>query len=228
MEKHDLLLRMEEAITRLDAEMARAIAEQSLELGLDPLESIEKGFSKGMKVIGDKFEKLECYLPELIGAAQAFKIALDVLEPEIARRKQTRALGIVVLGTVKGDIHKIGKDIVGLIMKLAGYQVYDLGEDVPASKFVQMAAKYNADIIAMSALLTTTMPVQKEVIDILTEDGERDMYIVMVGGAPVDEKWAKQIKADAYAATAEGARAIAAAKMKERQDLALTRKSQEV
>jgi len=129
---------------------------------------------------------------------------MKVLEPEITKRGQQQTpRGIVVLGTVKGDVHKIGKDILAMLMKTRGFEVHNLGEDVSASTFLKKAAEHKADIIGMSSLLTTTMPGQKEVIDILKETGTRSKYMIMVGGGPVTKEWAKQIEADGYAETAE-------------------------
>jgi dimethylamine corrinoid protein len=163
-----------------------------------------------MNLIGDKFNRGECYLPELIRAANTFNAAMKVLEPEIVRRGQERVhRGVVVVGTVKGDIHKIGKDILAMLMKTRGFDVHNLGEDVPMSTFLKQAAEHDAHIIGMSALLTTTMPGQKEVIDLLKETGVRDKYIVMVGGGPVSAEWAQEIGADGYAETAEEAVGLA-------------------
>lgn len=201
---------LKNAILELNEEKAVKAANDLIKQGIDPLLGIEKGLSPGMAIIGDKFNRMECYLPELILAAKTFDAATQILEPEIMKRgKQQAKRGVVVLGTVKGDIHKIGKDIVAMLMKTRGFEVHNLGEDVSMSTFVDKAAEHNADIIGMSALLTTTMPAQKEVIDLLKEKKVRNRYIVMVGGAPVNVEWAKQIGADAYAKTAEEAVSLA-------------------
>ena len=174
--------------------------------GLDPLAGIEKGLSFGMTAIGDKFNQGDCFLPELIRAGNTFNAAMKVLEPEIMKRgeKQSQS-GVVVLGTVTGDVHKIGKEILAMLLKTRGFVVHNLGEDVSLSTFVSKAEELNADIIAMSALLTTTMPAQKEVIDFLKEKGVRDNFQVMVGGGPVNQNWSDEIGADGYAETAEEA-----------------------
>lgn len=195
---------LKNAIVELDKERAVKAAGALLAEGIDPLKGIENGLSPGMAIIGDKFNRMEVYLPELILAAQTFNAAVMVLEPEIKKRGQQQSRrGIVVLGTVKGDIHKIGKDILAMLMNTRGFEVHNLGEDVSMSTFVNKAAEYSADVIGMSALLTTTMPAQKDVIDLLKEKNVRDRYIVMVGGAPVTEDWARTIGADGYAKTAE-------------------------
>ncbi len=195
---------LRDAIVDLDEEKVVNSARNLVAQGIDLLEGIEKGLSAGMNIIGDKFNRGECYLPELIRAGNTFNAAMKVLEPEIMKRGQQQTpRGVVVLGTVKGDVHKIGKDILAMLMKTRGFQVHNLGEDVSVSTFLKQAAEHKADIIGMSSLLTTTMPGQKEVIDILKETGVRDKYIVMVGGGPVTVKWAKEIGADGYAETAE-------------------------
>ncbi len=197
---------LKNAVIDLDEGKAVRGAKDLIARGIDLLEGIEKGLSAGMVMIGDKFNRGECYLPELIRAGNTFNAAMKVLEPEILKRGQQQTTrGVVVLGTVKGDVHKIGKEILAMLMKTRGFQVHNLGEDVPMSTFLNQAAEHNADIIGMSSLLTTTMPGQKEVIDILKETGIRSKYIVMVGGGPVNLKWAKEIGADGYAETAEEA-----------------------
>ena len=201
---------LKNAIVELDDDKAVKGAKAMLAQGIDPLEGIDKGLSVGMQIIGDKFDKMEVYLPELIRAGNTFTAAMTVLEPEIAKAGKTKkSSGTVVLGTVSGDIHKIGKDILGMLMKVRGFDVHNLGEDVSMSNFVNKAVEVKADIIGMSSLLTTTMPGQKEVIDLLTEKGIRDQFIIMVGGGPVSQEWAQEIGADGYAETAEEAIALA-------------------
>ena len=201
---------LKDAIIELDQEKAVKRANDLLAQGIDPVEGIDKGLSAGMNFIGDKFNRGECYLPELIRAGNTFNAAVKILEPEIMKRGQEKTRrGVVVLGTVKGDIHKIGKDILAMLMKTRGFEVHNLGEDVSMSTFLKQAAEHDADIIGMSSLLTTTMPGQQEVIDLLKETGNRDRYIVMVGGGPVSAEWAKEIGADGYAETAEEAVSLA-------------------
>jgi len=197
---------LKDSIVELDEVKAITAAKNLIAQGIGPLDGIEKGLSPGMVIVGDKFDRMEYYLPELILASKVFNSAIKILEPEIMKRGQQRSShGVVVLGTVKGDIHEIGKDIVAMLMKIRGFEVYNLGKDVSMSVFLEKAAEYNADIIGMSSLLTTTMPSQKDVIDLLIEKGIRDKYIVMVGGAPVSAEWAEEIGADGYAETAEEA-----------------------
>lgn len=201
-----LLEKMSQAIIALDKDAAIEAVEAAISEGMSPLKAIEEGLQPGIKTVGERFETFECYLPELIGSAQAFTAAMDVLEPIIAQMSDNQKNnGTVVMGTVKGDIHKIGKDIVVLLLKTRGFNVIDLGENIPASEFLKAAQKHNANIIGLSALLNTTMPAQQEVINLFKEQGIRDDYTIMVGGAPISQKWADQIGADGYAKTAEEA-----------------------
>ncbi len=204
MNTEQIFANLRNAIVQQDEEKAKKASCELLENDLDPLIGIEKGLSPGMNIIGDKFNTGDCFLPELIQAGNAFNAAISVLEPEIAKRggKQER-VGVVVMGTVKGDIHKIGKDIFIMLLKTRGFEVHDLGEDVSMSGFVNKAEEVNADIIGMSSLLTTTMPAQREVVDLLKEKEIRGKYAVMIGGGPVNQKWADEIGADAYSETAE-------------------------
>ena len=211
MNADQIFAELKEAIIHTDEDRAASAASDLVAQGIDPLAGIEKGLSEGMSIIGDKFNRGECYLPELIRAGNAFNAAIRVLAPEIAKRGQTQArTGVVVIGTVKGDIHKIGKDILAMLLKTRGFDIHNLGEDVAMSTFVNKAAELDADIIAMSSLLTTTMPSQKEVIDLLKEKGIRENYKVLVGGGPVNQQWADEIGADGYTETAEEAVRMAA------------------
>ena len=215
MGEQALLEKMSQAVIALDKAAAVAAAEEAVSNGMSPLKAIEKGLQPGIQTVGERFEAFECFLPELIGSAEAFKAAMDVLAPVIAKMSEKQASsGTVVMGTVKGDIHKIGKDIVALLLKTRGFNVIDLGEDISASDFMRAAQKHNADIIGLSALLNTTMPAQQEVVRLLKEQGIRDDYAIMVGGAPVSQKWADEIGADGYAKTAEEAVNLALGLMK--------------
>ncbi len=217
MEEQALLDKMSQAIIALDKDAAVEAAQEAVSCGMSPLKAIEEGLQPGIQTVGERFENFECYLPELIGSAEAFKAAMDVLEPLIAKLSENKETsGTVVMGTVKGDIHKIGKDIVVLLLKTRGFNVIDLGEDVAASEFLKAAQKYQADIIGLSALLNTTMPAQQEVIKLFKEQGIRDDYTIMVGGAPINQKWTDQIGADGYAKTAESAVKLALELMQER------------
>ena len=206
MSDNNIINNLRDAIIELNDAKAVEAAKDLIAEGLDPLDGIEKGLSLGMTTIGDKFNLGECFLPELIRAGNTFNAAIKILEPAITNSgKGKKQTGVVVLGTVTGDVHKIGKEILGMLMRTRGFVVHDLGEDVSLSTFVEKAEALNADIIAMSALLTTTMPAQKEVIDFLKEKGIRDNFKVMVGGGPVSQEWADEIGADGYSETAEAA-----------------------
>ncbi len=206
MGSESILEIIKESMVQIDEKKIMNALQEALSQGIDPLKAIEEGLSPGMLHIGDKFNRGECFLPELIQAADAFNAAMAVLEPEIKKAgAQKRVTGTVVIGTVKGDIHSIGKNILGMLMKTRGFEIVDLGIDVAASAFLTTAEDRNAEIIAMSSLLTTTMPGQQEVIDLLKERGVREKYIIMVGGGPVSKGWADEIGADGYADTAEQA-----------------------
>ena len=163
-----------------------------------------------MNHVGEQFARRQMFFPDLVMAGEAMKAALNVLEPELERRGEKRQmLGTVVLGTVKGDIHEIGKSLVSIMLTAAGFKVYDLGVDVPYDKFATRAKEVKADIVGMSSLLTTTMQGQRKVIEALDRDGLRPQVKVMVGGAPVTRQWAHDIGADAYGANAVEAVAVA-------------------
>jgi methanogenic corrinoid protein MtbC1 len=170
-----------------------------------------------MKVIGEKFNKLEIYLPELMLAAGVFNSAMTILKPHISSDSKSTQKGIVLIGTVKGDIHKIGKDLVAMLLETGGFAVHNIGEDVSTSTFIKEAGRVDADIIALSSLLTTTMASQKDLIDILKEIGQREKYLVMIGGAPTSQKWADEIGADIYGENAERAVSLALEFMSKKQ-----------
>jgi corrinoid protein of di/trimethylamine methyltransferase len=203
----DLILeKISDSIVDLNRNLTIEAVEEALEKGLEPLEIIERGLSAGMRRIGDKFQRLEVFLPELILGAKIFADAMKLIEPVISKKGIERETeGKVVMGTVKGDIHNIGKDIVVMLLKTGGFEVHDLGVDVEVSKFIEKAREMKADMIGLSSLLTSTMPIQKDLIDVLKEKGERDKYLVIVGGGPVTQRWAEEIGADGYAVTAEEA-----------------------
>jgi corrinoid protein of di/trimethylamine methyltransferase len=202
----ELFNAMRQSIVDGDAEQAEALARQSLEQGIDPLDAINQGFVNGVNYVGQQFGCGDMFLPDLVLAGEAMKAAVAVLEPEMQKRgSQRQMLGRVVLGTVKGDIHEIGKTLVATMLSASGFQVYDLGVDVPFEKFAQKAREVSADIVGVSALLTTTMTGQKSVIEALEDVGLRPRVKVMVGGAPVTRSWAAEIGADGYSEDAIGA-----------------------
>jgi corrinoid protein of di/trimethylamine methyltransferase len=206
----ELYKQMAQAVIDGDDEEASALAQSALEQGVDPLDAINKGYTAGMDVVGELYSTGEYFLPDLILGGEAMKAALASLEPVLKASGQAREVaGVVVLGTVKGDIHEIGKSLVGSMLSANGFEVYDLGIDIEADEFVAKAREYKADIVALSALLTTTMLHQRDVIEHLAEAGLRDKVKVMVGGSPVTQGWADQIGADGFAEDAAGAVGVA-------------------
>jgi len=204
MTEGEILEKLKEAVLNFDEELAEQTARGAIKEDIDPLKAVEQGLVKGLDIIGEKYENDIIFLPELMMAAKTFQSAMKILEPNILEKGQERVKkGIVVFGTVKGDIHKIGKDIVILLLQIAGYEVHDLGEDVDLFSFIENAKKVNADAIGLSALLTSTLSGQKDVIDVLLQNGLRDKYIVMVGGGAVTPEWAETIGADLYAENAQ-------------------------
>ena len=203
MDKQTILTGLATAVIDGDEDQAREAAGQSVSGGLDPLQAVEQGLSQGMAVIGAQFESGEIFLPELLMAAAAFEAAMEILQPEIeAQQKQVTRRDTVLLCTVKGDVHNIGKNIVGTVLGINGFRVVDIGVDNSTLDIIQEAQKAPADIIALSSLMTTTMPAQREVIEVLKEMGLRDQFAVMVGGGPVTQEWAVEIGADGYGQSA--------------------------
>jgi corrinoid protein of di/trimethylamine methyltransferase len=183
---------------------------EALAAGIEPMAIIKEGLIPGINIVGEKFSCGEYFLPDLIIAADGMQKAMTLLEPELLKRQQAiESAGTVLLGTVKGDIHEIGKSLVGTMLTANGFKVHDLGVDVPTETFVAKVQEMKPDILGLSALLTTTMVMQREVIKALAEAGIRDKVKVMVGGAPVTRSWAEEIGADGYAEDAMGAVQIA-------------------
>ena len=196
-----LLEEIYEAILSFDEDAVYAAVKKALDAKIDPVLIIQESITKALKEIGDKYEKGEFFLMHLIAAGEATKKVIDELIKPALEKKKSKGnyLGKIVLGTVEGDIHDIGKNIVATMLLMAGFEVYDLGKDVPPSEFVKKAKEVNADIIGLSALLSTTLQNQKKVIELLKKEGIRDKFKVIVGGAPASEEWAKEIGADGYA-----------------------------
>jgi corrinoid protein of di/trimethylamine methyltransferase len=191
---------MRQSILDGTPESAASLATQALELGMPPLEVIDHGFVPGMAEVGEQYAQHKLFLPDMLAAAEAMKAAMAVLEPELKRQGGERSpAGTVILGTTKGDIHEIGKILVGTLLTANGFKVHDLGVDVPSERFATTARELNADIIGVSALLTTTMRGQKSVVEALERTGLRSQVKIIVGGAPVTRKWAEEIGADGYA-----------------------------
>jgi corrinoid protein of di/trimethylamine methyltransferase len=203
MEEQEILENLSMAIIEGDEDKAKAYAHEVLHSQMDPLKAVEQGLSKGMIILGERFEKGEIFLPDLLIAADAFNSAIEILRPAMeAQKKQVAKAGKVLVGTVHGDVHGIGKDIVAIVLEANGFEVVDVGVDNPSLKFIEEAEKVKADVIGLSSLMTTTMPSQKEVIDILKEMNLRQKYFVIVGGGPVTKEWADKIGSDGYAGSA--------------------------
>ncbi len=206
MEKEERLERLKQALLELQKEKVAAYTNEALDEGLEPLEIIDRGLLPGLNEVGKQFENEEIFLPELMMSAMIFQDAMAILQPRIkAMGGAARKKGVVVMGTVKGDMHYIGKNILRLLFEISGFEVHDLGVDVEPLKFVRTAREVQADIIALSALLTTTLIGQRDVIEALQGQGIRRQFRVMVGGGAVTKSWAEQIGADGYAETAYGA-----------------------
>ncbi|MBE9471900.1 MAG: corrinoid protein [Chloroflexi bacterium] len=202
----EILKQLQEAVILGEPDQARELAAQVLEAGIVSLTAIEEALNPGMQVIGDRFESGEYFIPDLMMAAEAMKGAMAVFEPALmARQEQRQVLGTVVIGTVEGDIHEIGKSLVGTMLSAAGFQVHDLGVDVPAGEFVERVQETGANVVGLSALLTTTMRNQEAVIEALKEAGLREQVLVIIGGAPTGPEWAQTIGADAHAENANEA-----------------------
>jgi corrinoid protein of di/trimethylamine methyltransferase len=203
MDKLELFEEMKTAVLEGEIEAAGEISKKALEMGVHPLECIEQGFVMGMNEVGRLFEEGEMFLPELVAAAEVMKSALAVLEPELQKQQITRDIpGKVVIGTMYNDIHDIGKDMVASMLTAAGFEVYNLGVNVPSDTFINKVKEVKPDILGLSALLTTTMPEQKKVIEALEKEGLRQGVKVLVGGAPINQEWADSIQADGFAENA--------------------------
>jgi len=202
----DLLARLTESVVQAQQQEALDLTRQALAAGLEPLTIIDSGLTPGMRIVGDKFACGDYFIPHLVLAGRAMKGAMGLLEPELKRRRETaRRAGTAVIGTVKGDIHEIGKSLVGIMLTASGFEVHDLGVDVPVESFVAKVKETGAQLVGLSALLTTTMVVQRRVIEALDREGLRPAVRVIVGGAPVKAAWAQEIGADGYAEDANGA-----------------------
>ena len=206
----ELLKAMAQSIIDGDSDESVRLAQQSIAEGMDPLKAIANGFVVGVNTVGDAFAAGDAFLPELVMAGEAMKAAVATLEPELARLgSERKTLGKVVMATVEGDIHEIGKSLVSTMLGASGFTVFDLGVDNASEKIIAKALEVDADIIGLSALLTTTMIRQKEVIEMLDQRGLRKKIKVMVGGAPVTREWVQKIEADGYSEDAIGAVAVA-------------------
>jgi corrinoid protein of di/trimethylamine methyltransferase len=195
----EIFQQLAQAVIDGEPEDAEALAQQALEQGIDPLDCINLGLVKGIQKVGELFANGDYFLPELIIGADAMKSALDVLEPSLLEGQKREVVGKVVLGTVQGDLHEIGKTLVGTMLTANGFKVMDIGVDRKPAEFITAIKDMEADIVGASALLTTTMLQQRKLIEAIQEAGLRDKVKVLIGGAPVTESFAREIGADGYA-----------------------------
>ena len=201
MKEKEILNRLRECIVNLDIEGIKQTCQDALAVGIPPVKAITEGMAEGMNIVGEKYEAGEYFLSELIMVGEVMKEGTKILEPHL-KKAEIKKLGKVVLATVKGDIHDIGKNIVATLLDAAGFEVIDLGVDVSVEKFLETVRTQNPDILAMSALVTTTMPEMENVIKKLAKAGQRKKVKVIVGGAPLTEGYAEIIGADGYSSDA--------------------------
>jgi len=204
MANEELIQEAREALLTTDKAKAEDVAKRALDAGMDPSDIMQKGFVAGIRELGEKFDKGEVFLPELMLAAEAMQAAMEICNAALPEGKsETR--GVVVLGTVEGDVHDIGKAIVAAYLRANGFEVHDIGKDVPPQDFIDKAVEVDADVIGSSALLTATLAVQGEIEEYLKDAGLRDKFKTIVGGATCTQGWAEKIGADAYATDASDA-----------------------
>ena len=203
MNENSILSEMAQSIIQGDRDKASSLARQALDKRMDLNSVIEEGYIPGIQKVGDLWEEGEYFLPELISSAECMKAVMGILQPVLEKEKITaRSIGKIIIGTIEGDIHDIGKNLVSSMLSANGFDVIDLGADVQLDKFIETAEEKQADLICLSALLTTTMLGQKKLIEKLRERELSDRFKVMVGGSPVTQKWADDIGADGYAENA--------------------------
>jgi corrinoid protein of di/trimethylamine methyltransferase len=200
--KEEILKKLAEAVVEFEEDMAKEWAQIALDEGMDAFEAVMDGLAAGMETVGDLYDKQEYFVPELLMSGDALYAGLDILKPHI-NKDAVKNMGQVVIGTVQGDVHDIGKNIIKLMFEVGGFEVHDLGRDVPLEKFVEEQLKTDAEIVAMSAMMTTTMVGMKKVIEMIKE--KNPDVAIMLGGAPVTQDVAELWGADGYAETAGNA-----------------------
>lgn len=196
------------AVQKGKRKIVKQLVQEGIDEGMDVKDILDNGLISAMEIIGEDFKENKIFVPEMLVAARAMTAGLQLLEP-LMMETGVEPIGTVVIGTVKGDLHDIGKNLVAMMMRGMGATVYDLGVDVPETEFIKKAEEVNADIICLSALLTTTMPAIGETIQAFENEGIRDKYYIMIGGAPVSQSFADEVKADAYTSNASDAAAVA-------------------
>lgn len=200
------LERLSKLVIEGDTDTIKTAVKETLKTGINPLEIVDEGLAKGIRTVGERYGKGEIFLTELLMAAEAMKAGMEIVNPEIQRqKKELKKVGSMVIGTVSGDIHDLGKNIVAALFSAHGFDVVDLGVDVPDQKFIDKVKEVKPDILGLSALMTSTIPKQRDLINSLKAVGLRDKVKVMVGGAAVNEDFARQIGADGYAENANDA-----------------------
>jgi len=204
----EVLIKMSDALIRGRAPEVKSLMEEALAADLAPATILQEGLLKGMGVIGDRFKKNEVYVPEVLIAARAMKAGMELLRPRLVS-SGVEPLGVAIIGTVKGDLHDIGKNLVGMMLEGTGFTVIDAGVDVSPERFVELAREHKADLIGISALLTTTMTAMRMVVETVKSSDISDSVKVIIGGAPVTQSFCDEIKADGYAADAASAADLA-------------------
>ncbi|MHB1406271.1 MAG: corrinoid protein [Desulfitobacteriaceae bacterium] len=198
MSREEILTGLTEAVIEGDDGLVVELTQKAADAGIEPLVIINEALTKGIRIVGEYFGSGQYFLPDLLLGAKAMDAGVKLLEPLLLGTSR-EFYGKVLMGTVQGDLHEIGKNIVGMMLKTSGFEVIDLGVDVPASKFIDKIKELKPNVIGISALLTTTIGRQKEIIEVLTEEGLRDQVKIMIGGAPINQAWAEKIGADGYA-----------------------------
>jgi dimethylamine corrinoid protein len=205
MSKEETFKMLSDAIVSCKKDAVEAAVQKAKDEGIAPAEIIEKGLAAGMNTVGIMFERGKLFLPHVMMAAGAMEAGVKILEADMPKDAAKKKLAVIVNGTVEGDVHDIGKSIVSTMLQSSGFEVHDLGRDVPLQDFIDKVKETGASMVGMSALMTTTLPGQREVIEMLKEQGLRDKVKVMVGGAPATQNWADKIGADCYAENASEA-----------------------
>lgn len=201
MSKDQILQKFYDSVLNGHTGKAVEAAKEGLEANISPLVAIEKGMTPAIKEVGDRFGRGEMFLPEMVASAEAMEAAMEILEPHFEGDEGAKQ-GKVLIGTVQGDIHDIGKNIVTALLKVNGFEVIDIGRDIPSTDFVDKAIDMGVEIIGLSGLLTTSMPMMRDIIQMLDDDGVRDQYKVIIGGGPTSQEYADEIGADGYGETA--------------------------
>lgn len=217
MSQRQILDKLKNAVEEMETSLAVEAAKEAIAAGIDPVVAINEGLAQGMKTVSDHFDEGEAFVPHLLVAAEAFESAVKILTKSMSKEaKRKLSQGKILIHTVKGDIHDIGKNIVLTMLSAGGFEVFDLGRDVSAEEVVRKAKELKVDIITGVALMTTTLPAQKEIIKLLEEEGIRSKFKIMFGGTPVSAEWVKNIGADGYAESASEAVEVAKALMAEK------------